>query len=407
MNTYNQGDVVDFEVNIVSHHNGYFEFYICNLDVCGEEISVACFRRGYCEQLMRAPSFCDSGDNKHCGPIDSLHRGRWYLPCGLFPKGQSLYGGVEKGSMKFQLPRNLHCDHCVIQWYWTAANTCNPPGVVDYFEGPDGPHWPSCRGQGGAIGGYTTKQRECGGENFPEEYWQCSDIRIVANFASTTAGEKKDATENKRRGNRDSGEQDPHDVTSDSSHSSPVSPGMASSAGSFSASLSNFMNFGREHVKKPGKTSTGSGSLENSDKRRRSEADGPEQGMDSQTNSGEGKNEVEQQHPSELSTVPTSVPTTGPNPMSKAFPQETKDMLNNAFDSGFSLLRNRKFLAGPFVPSKNGVTSSTRNIKKSGEGADGLHEKASTKDQFIGYGTSQADIHVTQTDNKFLPAKKT
>ena len=85
--------------------------------------------------------------------------------------------------MLFQLPRDFKCEHCVLQWYWTSANTCNPPGVVEYFEGPNGPkHWGKCLGQGGAIGGFTKVQKSCGADTdmkrFPEEYYQCADVRI-------------------------------------------------------------------------------------------------------------------------------------------------------------------------------------------------------------------------------------
>lgn len=195
--TFEQGEVIDIEINVVSHHNGYFEFYICNLDTCStDDISTQCFHSGHCEKLLRAPSYCDSGDSQDCGPIDPNNPGRWYLPCGLFPKGQSLYGGKEKGSMKYQLPADLVCDHCVVQWYWTAANTCNPPGVVEYFESENAPRWPPCQGQGGAIGGYTAVQAPCHGDKFPEEYWQCSDIRIIPHSSSlvSSSSSQEEAT---------------------------------------------------------------------------------------------------------------------------------------------------------------------------------------------------------------------
>lgn len=176
--TYTQGEVVSFESNIVTHHNGFLEFFICNIDECGRDISEECFREGHCQQLLRAPSYCDNGQSEDCGPIDPAYPGRWYLPCGPFPNGQILYGG-SKGSMQYQLPEDLVCDHCVIQWYWTGANTCNPPGVIEYFDGEHGPKWPDCIGQGGAIGGVTRVQRPCEGERFSEEYWQCADVRIL------------------------------------------------------------------------------------------------------------------------------------------------------------------------------------------------------------------------------------
>lgn len=175
---YSRGDIIDIQVNVVAHHNGFFEFHICNLDQCGGDISIECFQRGHCRQLQRAASFCDEVGRTKCGPIDSRNRGRWYLPCGPYPEDQIIFGG-NLGSMKYKLPEDLVCTRCVLQWYWCAANTCNPPGLLDYFLGGDRPIWPQCKGQGGAVGGFTQVQKDCGGDVFPEEYWQCSDIGIA------------------------------------------------------------------------------------------------------------------------------------------------------------------------------------------------------------------------------------
>lgn len=174
--TYEQGSIVFFESEIVTHHNGFYEFYICDIDRCGNDISTRCFEHGHCTRLLRARGPCDSGNHPHCGPIDRNYPGRWYLPCG--GTEPHLLGGRQL-SLAYLLPPWLTCEHCVIQWYWTAANTCNPPGVREYFTGPDAPRWGDCGGQGGARGGWSSNKGLCGGEQFPEEYWQCSDVRIV------------------------------------------------------------------------------------------------------------------------------------------------------------------------------------------------------------------------------------
>lgn len=169
--TYAQGSTINMEATVMAHHNGFFTFYICNIDSCGDEISARCFHEGHCQQLMRAPSVCDSGFDQECGPIDRNNPGRWYLPCRP-PPAQFLLGGPN-GKMRYRLPADITCDHCVIQWYWASSNTCNVAGVVEYFEGPDGPNWPACPGQGGAIGGYTKVQGPCGGEKFCKFIWCC------------------------------------------------------------------------------------------------------------------------------------------------------------------------------------------------------------------------------------------
>lgn len=78
---YIQGSVIFMEAEIVTHHNGYFEFFVCNLDTCGSDISTRCFKEGHCRKLLRNPGPCDSGTHMGCGPIDRYNPSRWYLPC--------------------------------------------------------------------------------------------------------------------------------------------------------------------------------------------------------------------------------------------------------------------------------------------------------------------------------------
>lgn len=177
--TYKAGSVVNFEVFIAAHHNGYFLFHMCDVSKCNGEISAQCFKKpGACVKLKRSfTEDCDRRRSRRCGPIDPDDRSRWYLPCD--------YPGLDKlgegNTMQYQLPKGFTCRHCVLQFYWTAANVCNPPGTAKYFTGPSRPsHWSRCRGQAGAIGGYSKVQKTCGGNRFPEEYLQCADVRVVA-----------------------------------------------------------------------------------------------------------------------------------------------------------------------------------------------------------------------------------
>lgn len=176
---YKQGDVIDITVNLITHHNGFMELHLCDVEKCGGEISEDCFRDGHCYQLQRAPNkSCDSGKDMECGPIDPNYPGRWYLPCPQIPYTETKahrYGGDK---MQYLLPTDLSCDHCVLHWYWVAGNSCNPPGVREYFEAPDAPKWGNCRGQGGARGGFSRNHKDCEGDRFSEEYYQCADISI-------------------------------------------------------------------------------------------------------------------------------------------------------------------------------------------------------------------------------------
>lgn len=187
---YLQGSVIEMKSTLVAHHNGFMEAHVCDVSKCGGDINEECFLKKACTQLMRVPnSDCQSGYNPNCGPIDRNYPGRWYYPCdNKNSHGFTRYGGRY---MQYYLPKHLACEHCVIHWYWAAANTCNPPGVVEYFQGPDGPKWGNCKGQGGARGGYTAVQKPCGGRKFAEEYHMCSDIRILSASGGRSAAPKK------------------------------------------------------------------------------------------------------------------------------------------------------------------------------------------------------------------------
>lgn len=183
-----EGSVIDVSISITAHHNGFVELHICDVTNCGGEISQKCFRNGHCKQLERAGNpRCDNSTK--CGAIDSQNKGRWYLPCenagdDVVKKNRKghvskfmTYGGTDEETMKYKLPHGLTCEHCVLQWFWTSANICNPDGVTQYFTSGDRPKsWGDCPGQGGAKGGWSRNQ-QCG-VVFPEEYLMCADVKI-------------------------------------------------------------------------------------------------------------------------------------------------------------------------------------------------------------------------------------
>lgn len=171
---------------MVAHHNGFFELHVCNVKLCGGEISENCFRQGHCQQLQRAwDAHCESRRSPRCAPIDRNYPGRWYLPCSKV--ATSSYERFGPTVIKYRLPKHLACEHCVLQWYWATGNGCNAPGVIDFFDSDKAPFWGQCRGQGGAVGGVARGQQTCGGSKFAEEYLQCADIRIVKRGTTGTS----------------------------------------------------------------------------------------------------------------------------------------------------------------------------------------------------------------------------
>lgn len=179
--TYEEEDYIDMETQINAHHNGYFEFFACDLDACGQpDISRKCFENGFCKKLLRVPhQSCESGHDRICGPVDPKYPGRWYLP----PRDQdnptdNWYGGLNK-KMRYALPKGMSCEKCAIHWSWTTANSCNPPGYADYSF-PE--KWDGIPGDGGSLGSINRQFGTCGEStsSFPEEFWACSEnVRIV------------------------------------------------------------------------------------------------------------------------------------------------------------------------------------------------------------------------------------
>lgn len=179
---YKSGATVDFSVEIDTNHNGYFDFYLCDLDACGtDDLSEDCFTGGYCYQLNRVKhTDCEDpkvDTNFECGPVDAAYPGRWYVPCrSTAHVGVHVVGG-NSGTMRYKLPDGVECKHCVIQWYWGTANSCAPSGFLDFFTTYNNPFGTSCPSDGGGLGAHRKGMTECGGDLVPEEFWSCADVQ--------------------------------------------------------------------------------------------------------------------------------------------------------------------------------------------------------------------------------------
>jgi Lytic polysaccharide mono-oxygenase, cellulose-degrading len=115
--TYTQGATIPVTVKITANQKGYFYFKICNLDVEAE--SEACFER------YKVPTTV--GIN---WPLTSA--------------------AAQDYLVYLQLPSNLNCNRCVLQWTYVTGN-----------------NWGFCGDGTGRLG--------CG----PQEHFRtCSDIRI-------------------------------------------------------------------------------------------------------------------------------------------------------------------------------------------------------------------------------------
>eukprot|EP00878_Enallax_costatus_P027096 GHUV01029141.1.p1 GENE.GHUV01029141.1~~GHUV01029141.1.p1 ORF type:complete len:178 (+),score=20.91 GHUV01029141.1:353-886(+) len=73
--------------------------------------------------------------------------------------------------VNYKLPQGFTCDHCILHWYWLTGNTCNPS--CDKSD----PLYPNCnRNLMGYCGDPAFASRP---DKYPEEFWSCSDIKIV------------------------------------------------------------------------------------------------------------------------------------------------------------------------------------------------------------------------------------
>jgi hypothetical protein len=114
---YKAGQMVDIDVELTASHKGHFEFRICDLSQGVEDQT--CFDK----YLL---SMAD-GTTRFPIPSESGH----YYP-------------------QVQLPSNLTCSHCILQWHYVAGN-----------------NWGFCEDGTGALG--------CG----PQETFRgCADISI-------------------------------------------------------------------------------------------------------------------------------------------------------------------------------------------------------------------------------------
>lgn len=181
---YKTGGLVDFVAEIDTNHNGYFEFFLCDLDAChSNDIKADCFRKGHCHKLLRVkhPDCEDATQNTHyeCGPIDEVYPGRWYLPCrNTGHVGVHIVGGPS-GTMRYKLPEGVSCKHCVVQWYWATANSCAPRGLLEYMAAKKDPFGTTCESDGGGRGTYRRGMEACGGDKVPEEFWSCADVQVT------------------------------------------------------------------------------------------------------------------------------------------------------------------------------------------------------------------------------------
>jgi hypothetical protein len=178
--TYTSGQSIDITVKVTNHHMGWWQFYLCDK---GDELSQTCLNK---QMLLR-----DTNDPS-ISPVDHSFPGRYYM----IP---TCYGAAAYlQTVRYKLPAGLTCPHCVLQWYWVTANSCHGGGYTGVtFPPVEG----KCPGDGGSVGWLPGADGPCRDNHstYPEEFWNCADVRIVAasgptKFPTSTAPTTKAPT---------------------------------------------------------------------------------------------------------------------------------------------------------------------------------------------------------------------
>ena len=158
---FEEGQVIYIDIAITSHHGGHFEFYICDandLDFPENGITQECL---YTHQLQRAENI------DTISPVDEKYPYRYYLEPTSCMRFQEEPFPAYITTVAYQLPENLTCRHCVLQWWYFTGNSCNHIGYREYQGAHCNTEW------------YNKELQDCQTSDVkPEEFWNCADISI-------------------------------------------------------------------------------------------------------------------------------------------------------------------------------------------------------------------------------------
>jgi len=90
---------------------------------------------------------------------------------------------TEVHRMRYKITTGLRCPHCTLQWYWSTGNTCLYDGLYfSYFSKMAAAGWRASEWCGACVSGSSCAGKCCGQASgkFGEEFWNCADIRVLA-----------------------------------------------------------------------------------------------------------------------------------------------------------------------------------------------------------------------------------
>eukprot|EP00933_Yihiella_yeosuensis_P078920 TRINITY_DN908_c0_g1_i2.p1 TRINITY_DN908_c0_g1~~TRINITY_DN908_c0_g1_i2.p1 ORF type:complete len:632 (-),score=105.07 TRINITY_DN908_c0_g1_i2:285-2180(-) len=212
VSVYQPGEIAEFHIVVSTHHQGHYEFRICDKALDGNALNSAAEGQACLDQwvLHRAAPAADCVVNDargDCQPIDPKHPERWYLP----PAGSQTQtasanwtdsmaptypSATETHVMRYKIPEALRCTHCTLQWYWSSGNTCLYDGdYFDYFRSLSTLGWSVTEWSPHILESWANCDNKCchsesspgaGDGIFGEEFWNCADIAVVQEGEPTT-----------------------------------------------------------------------------------------------------------------------------------------------------------------------------------------------------------------------------
>mmetsp|Transcript_62963 Transcript_62963/g.109705 ORF Transcript_62963/g.109705 Transcript_62963/m.109705 type:complete len:434 (-) Transcript_62963:359-1660(-) len=201
--TFTAGGVLEVETIVTAHHKGYMELRICTRP---GDLTQDCFD----EHLLSRDTQSAALDP---APVDESHPGRWYIPppaVDWSPDAISVPSANvcsrSKAGTRYRwavrLPSDLECEHCVVQFFWVTANSCNPAGLPEYFSKGSTQTWITSQTGGDASGWWKPLLSSCPSavvdprtnNNGAEKFWNCADIKVTSTIASTTSLELASTT---------------------------------------------------------------------------------------------------------------------------------------------------------------------------------------------------------------------
>ena len=183
--TWRAGEVVEIKFTITAHHKGAVSLGLCkSLDV-----SQACFDEHPLEFVE---------DSRYGAPPDPNHPERGYIAPDTLDQSNEPgsmeipFNGGMPFTMKFRVPESVgECEHCVLQWTYTVANTCLIDGYRDY-NFPSDEWWNESLGDCPEPINYP-KDGNVDDPAFVEQFWNCADIKVVASDATLPSNRDADS----------------------------------------------------------------------------------------------------------------------------------------------------------------------------------------------------------------------